>query len=151
MHTEAILPRSLEWDEQCIGTSLRVKLAKRRIHKIIAINARAISTYLVGLLFILAGVNHFINSDFYANIMPPFIPRHLTIVYVSGVFEVIGGISVLVPPLRRVAGWDLVALLIAVFPVHVHMITHHAEYPLIPYSILVARIPLQFILIAWVA
>ena len=106
---------------------------------------------MVGLLFILAGVNHFINSDFYVNIMPLYIPEHLMMVYVSGVFEAIGGISVLVPLLRRVAGWGLVALLIAVFPVHVHMITNHAEYPLIPYSILVARIPLQFILIAWVA
>ncbi len=118
--------------------------------RISLITARDLSTYLVGLLFILAGFNHFINSGFYVNIMPPYIPRHLTMVYVSGVFEVVGGISVLFPPLRRVAGWSLVALLIAVFPVHVHMITHHAENPLIPYSILVARIPLQFILIVWV-
>ena len=120
------------------------------MRKIIAINARALSTYLVGLLFILAGFNHFINSGFYVNIMPPYIPRHLTMVYLSGIFEVIGGISVLVPPLRRVAGWGLVALLIAVFPVHLHMIMHPSEYPLIPYAVLVARIPLQFILIAWV-
>jgi len=113
-------------------------------------NARAISTYTVGLLFILAGVNHFINPDFYVNIMPPYIPAHLTMVYVSGFFEVLGGAGVLIPTLRRAAGWGLIALLIAVFAANLHMVMHPAEYPSIPYWVLVARIPLQFVLIAWV-
>jgi len=120
------------------------------MRKIVAISSRAISTHFVGLLFIVAGINHFINSDFYVNIMPPYVPWHLTMVYVSGFFEVIGGVGVLVPTLRRAAGWGLIALMIAVFPVHIHMITHQADYPLIPYWVLVVRIPLQFILIAWV-
>ena len=112
--------------------------------------ARAISTYLIGLLFILAGVNHFINPDFYVNIMPPSIPAHLPMVYVSGFFEVLGGAGVLIPTLRRAAGWGLIGLLIAVFPANLHMVTHPAQYPSIPYWALAGRILLQFILIAWV-
>ena len=111
---------------------------------------RAISTFLVGLLFILAGVNHFINTDFYVNIMPPYIPAHLTMIYLSGFFEVLGGAGVLIPAMRRAAGWGLIALLIAVFPANLHMATHPGEYPSIPNWVIVARIPLQFILIAWV-
>jgi len=113
-------------------------------------SVRAISTFLVGLLFILAGFNHFINTDFYLDLMPPYIPAHLTMVYVSGFFEVLGGAGVLIPTLRRAAGWGLIALMIAVFPANLHMATQPGEYPSIPYWMLVARIPLQLILIAWV-
>jgi len=113
-------------------------------------NGRAISIYLIGLLFILAGVNHFISPDFYVNIMPPYIPAPLTMVYVSGFFEVLGGGGVLIAKVRRAAGWGLIALLIAVLPANLHMVMHPAEYPSISYLALIARIPLQFILIAWV-
>jgi len=113
-------------------------------------NASVISTYLIGLLFIVAGVNHFINPNFYVAIMPPYIPAHLLLVYISGFFEVLGGVGILIPRLRRVAGWGLIALLIAVFPANFQMVMHPAEYPSIPYWVLVARILLQFILIAGV-
>ena len=112
--------------------------------------ARVISSNLIGLFFILGGVNHFINPNFYVKIMPPYIPAHLTMVYVSGFFEVLGGGGFLIPRLRRAAGWGLIALLIAVFPAHLHMMMHPAEYSSIPYPMIVARIPLQFLLIAWV-
>jgi len=113
-------------------------------------NGRIISPYLVGLLFKLAGINHLLNSDFYANVMPPYIPAHLTMIYVSGFFQVLGGVGVFIPKLPRAAGWGLIALLIAVFPVHLHMVRYPSKYPLFPYWAIVTRIPLQFILIVWV-
>ena len=111
---------------------------------------KAVSTYLVGLLFIVAGVNHFINPDFYVKIKEPYIPSFLTMVYVSGFFEVLGGAGVLLPTLRRAAGWGLIVLLMAVFPANLHMVRHTGEYVPIPFWVIVARIPLRFILIAWV-
>jgi uncharacterized membrane protein len=113
-------------------------------------NVKTLSTYLVTLLFVLAGINHFINTAFYVNIMPPYIPAHVMMVYLSGFFEVVGGVGVLIPSLRRAAGWGLIALMIAVFPVHLHMVTHPLSYFAIPFWAIVARIPLQFLLIAWV-
>jgi len=113
-------------------------------------NVRTISTYLIGFVFTLAGVNYFLNPDFYVSIMPTYIPAHLTMVYVSGFFEVLGGAGVLAPTSRRAAAWGLIALMIAVFPANVHMLLYPAEYASIPYWAIIARIPLQFILIAWV-
>lgn len=55
-----------------------------------------------------------------------------------------------VPRLRRAAGWGLIALLVAVFPANVHMVLNAAEFPVIPFWALVARSPLQGVLIAWV-
>ncbi len=47
--------------------------------------------------------------------MPDYLPYPLELVYLSGVFEVLGGLGLLVPRLRVAAGWGLIALLIAVF------------------------------------
>ena len=70
---------------------------------------------LIGLsaFFINVGIDHFINPDFYLSIMPPAFPLHAEAVYISGFFEILGGIGVLIPRLRRFSGWGLVALLVA--------------------------------------
>ncbi len=77
--------------------------------------------FLIAVLFIAGGVFHFINTNLYLKIMPPYIPWHLAMVYISGVAEIAGGVGLLVPILRKPAAWGLVALLIAVFPANVFM------------------------------
>jgi uncharacterized membrane protein len=80
--------------------------------------------YLFALFFVLAGVNHFRNPDFYVKIMPPYLPWHLFLVYLSGFFEIALGALLLVPRQQRVAAWGLMALLVAVFPANIHMAVH---------------------------
>lgn len=109
-----------------------------------------LSILLLTLLFIAAGINHFVNPSFYLKITPGFILGPLAMIYLSGVFEVLGGVGVLVPKLRRAAGWGLIALLIAVSPVHVDMLVHSDRFPEVPMWGLVARLLLQPVLIAWV-
>jgi uncharacterized membrane protein len=70
-------------------------------------------------------------------------------VYISGFFEVLGGISVLMPRLRSSAGWGLVALLIAVFPANIHMALNADLFPEISPTLLYIRLVLQFIFIYW--
>ena len=65
----------------------------------------------LSLFFILAGANHFANADFYLRLMPDYLPAHLELVYISGFFEMAGGVGVLVPYLRSIAGWGLGSLL----------------------------------------
>ena len=65
----------------------------------------------LAVFFINAGVGHFVNPDFYLSIMPPAFPLHPEAVYISGFFEVLGGVCVLIPRLRKIAGWGLVAVL----------------------------------------
>lgn len=108
------------------------------------------SIALLVLLFIAAGVNHFVSPGVYLKIMPGYLPWPLALVYVSGFFEVLGGVGLAMPRVRRTAGWGLIALLIAVFPANVDMVVNADQFPNIPYWALVARLPLQGVIIAWV-
>ena len=47
------------------------------------------SRYLLAAFMIGAGVMHFVRPAFFLKIMPPYLPWHLTLVYVSGLFEVL--------------------------------------------------------------
>jgi uncharacterized membrane protein len=105
--------------------------------------------YLFAVAFVLAGVNHFINAGFYLRIMPPYLPWHLPLVYLSGVIEAALGILLLIPRRTRMAAWGIVALLLAVFPANVHMAFNQELYPDYSATALWLRLPLQLVLIAW--
>jgi len=99
--------------------------------------------------FINVGVDHFVNPNFYLSIMPPTFPLHSEAVYLSGFFEVLGGICVLIPRLRKIAGWGLVALLIAVYPANIYMAITPEAFPDLSIALLYARLALQFIFFFW--
>lgn len=104
----------------------------------------------VGLLFVLAGVNHFARPDFYVKIMPPYLPAPDLLVAVSGVAEILLGVLLLIPRFTVPAAWGLIALLIAVFPANLHMALNADLYPEFPPAALWGRLPLQGVLIALV-
>lgn len=106
---------------------------------------------LLSALFIAAGVAHFVMPEVYVAIMPPYLPAPLALVYISGVFEILGGVGLFIPKLRRPAAWGLVALLIAVFPANIHMALHQLPMGDVQPSqaSLWLRLPMQFVLIAW--
>jgi uncharacterized membrane protein len=105
--------------------------------------------YLFAAFFVLAGFNHFINPAFYLKIMPPYLPWHPTLVYLSGVFEISLGLLLLIPKFTRAAAWGLVALLVAVTPANVHMAVNHGLYPGYSVTALWLRLPLQSVFMAW--
>lgn len=105
---------------------------------------------LLGGVFVVAGVNHFVMPRAYARIVPPPLERHAgLVVRASGVAEVVGGVGALVPATRRPAGLWLVALLLAVFPANVHMARHPERFRGIPRAALYARLPLQPLMMLW--
>lgn len=110
------------------------------------LQAPGILKKLFGVLFALAGANHFINTGFYVGIMPPYLPWHEALVYVSGVAEIILGVALLFRRTERFAAWGMVALIIAVTPVHVQMAIHHELYPAYSQAALWARLLLQPVL-----
>ena len=99
--------------------------------------------------FINAGVGHFVNQDFYLSIMPPAFPLHPAAVYISGFFEVLGGVCVLIPRLRKIAGWGLVALLVAVYPANIYMAITPEAFPDIHVALLYVRLAFQFLFFYW--
>ncbi|MEO5798085.1 MAG: DoxX family protein [Gemmatimonadales bacterium] len=111
--------------------------------------AKKLALLALALFYIAAGVNHFVHQDFYVRIMPPYLPAHLALVYLSGVFEALGGIGVLIPRVRSLAGWGIVLLLIAVFPANLYMAMHPELFPDISTASLYLRLPIQIPLIAW--
>ena len=101
--------------------------------------------------FLINGVNHFVSTDAYVSTVPTYLAAPLALVYVSGIFEILGGLGVLHPGTRRLAGWGLIALLIAVFPANIEMARKAEEFAEIASpTILFARLPFQIVFIAWV-
>ncbi len=108
------------------------------------------SVYLIALLFAVAGTAHFVRPSAFARIVPPYLPAPYALVYVSGAAELLGALGVLVPGLRRYAGWGLILLALAVFPANVHMALHPADFKGIPAWALYLRLPLQVALVGWI-
>lgn len=107
---------------------------------------------LAGVLFFGAGILHFVVPGKYEQIIPPGFPMPGMLVAISGMAEIVGGAGLLIRPLRRAAGWGLIALLIAVFPANIFMAIHPeriAGLHMAPW-LLWTRLPLQGVLIAWV-
>ena len=110
---------------------------------------RILSLFGLSVFFVYFGIDHFINPDFYLSIMPPAFPLHAEAVYISGFFEILGGICVLIPSLRKLAGCGLIALLIAVYPANIYMAITPEAFPEMSIGLLYFRLPLQFLFIYW--
>lgn len=98
---------------------------------------------------IFVGVQHFRNPEPFVKIVPSFLPGALTLVLVSGIFEVLGGIGLLIPRLTRAAAWGLIALYVAVFPANINMAIDPALHGSVPAWLLWLRLPFQGVLILW--
>lgn len=112
--------------------------------------------YVMSLLYVGAGVMHFLTPKAFAGIVPRRLPRPVLLVYLSGVAEIVLGVGVLFERTRRLSAWGLVGLLVAVFPANVNM----AVNTLLPESVpdraeglaragLWLRLPLQAVLVLW--
>ncbi len=109
----------------------------------------------VRLLFAVAMVGvgslHFIDPAPFVRIVPAALPAPLLLVYVSGVFEILGGVGLLLPKVRLYAAWGLIALFVAVFPANVNMAINHLQLDPanpIPQWAAWARLPFQALFIA---
>jgi uncharacterized membrane protein len=113
---------------------------------------RVLVRLLLAAIFLFAGTVHLRSPEFFLPIMPPWIPFHLACVRISGVFELLGGIGLLIPsrPIQLLTGWGLVLLLVAVFPANIYMAMAHVQIHGMPSQpwMAWARLPLQPILIA---
>jgi uncharacterized membrane protein len=98
------------------------------------------------------GATHFLIADKYLEMMPPFIPAPLLMVYLSGFFEILGGAGLILPNTKRIAAYGLMALLLAVFPANIYVALSNVQLGgFMSYSFYQwLRLPLQFVLIWWI-
>ncbi|AGY59416.1 DoxX family protein [Gloeobacter kilaueensis] len=106
---------------------------------------------LLSAFMIAAGCLHFLNPAPFVKIVPAALPAPALLVYISGFFEILGGIGLLLPPLCQPASWGLIALFIAVFPANINMAVNDIVLEGIPHIpwLYWLRLPLQAVLIAW--
>ena len=113
--------------------------------------AKTAFRWLLTAVMVGAGLNHFREPDTYIAMIPDALPAKATLVYISGVAEILGGLGLILPATRKLAAWGLIALLVAVFPANVNMAIN--GLPLgateLPAWALWARLPLQAVFIAW--
>lgn len=105
--------------------------------------------YSQALLYVLAGVNHFWQTNMYMAIMPPWLPWHAKLVYISGGCEVVFGLLLLPRFTRRLAVICIIVLLVAVFPANVQMAINYAHTHNKNLWAAIARLPLQVVLGWW--
>jgi uncharacterized membrane protein len=112
-------------------------------------NRRTRLRYALSAGMIGVGIVHFVAPAFFVSIVPAALPAPLALVLVSGFFEILGGVGLLVARVRRAASIGLVLLYLAVFPANVNMILDaQASHGIAPW-LLWARLPLQAVFVAW--
>lgn len=104
------------------------------------------------IFYVIVGIKHFIEPEYFLSIVPPYLPYRLELVYVSGLFEVLFGILILLPKYRYYGAIGLILLLIAVFPANIYLAQNEIAQEAIgaTQEIAIWRLPIQGILI-WIA
>ena len=104
------------------------------------------------LFFIMTGLGHFVRPEAMAEMLPPWVPARVPIIYVTGVLEILGAMGIWVRPVSRLAGACLVLMLIGISPSNVYAAMHHVPFGGhgIGPSYLLVRAPFQALIISWV-
>tara|TARA_B100001115_G_scaffold34823_1_gene25707 strand:- start:335 stop:670 length:336 start_codon:yes stop_codon:yes gene_type:complete len=101
----------------------------------------------MAIFYIIIGITHFINPDWFVQIVPPIFGYPLMLVLISGFFEILLGFFLFFEKTKKIAGWGLICLLIAVFPANIYLAMTNGDAmnttPLIAWG----RLPFQFVFI----
>ena len=104
------------------------------------------------IFYVIVGIKHFIDPEYFLTIVPPYLPYHLELVYISGLFEVLFGLLILFPKYRYYGAIGLLLLLVAVFPANIYLAQSKEAQEAIGATQQIAtwRLPIQGVLI-WIA
>ena len=97
--------------------------------------------------YISIGIKHFTDTNWFMTIMPPYLPFHKELVYISGFFEIFLGLLLVFKKYRFLAGWGLIFLLIAVFPANIYLAQTNGSAMDVSATVAWGRLPFQFIFI----
>lgn len=83
---------------------------------------KRVSLVVLSIFFVTAGINHFINPDFYLPLIPPYFPNHHLINSCSGIVEITLGIGLMFPVFRQYAALGIVILMLLFVPSHIYFV-----------------------------
>jgi len=115
---------------------------------------KALDFILRGFLFLVffsTGLGHFLETEFYLQMMPSYIPFHLQIVLVTGFFECLMAIFIIIPETKKYAARFMVVFLLSYLPAVFHIMTNMALFPEVSRQLLIFSIPahLMMIVMSW--
>ena len=93
------------------------------------------------------GVKHFVEPEWFLQIMPPNFPHHYQAVYWSGFFELLFGFLLINPKTRFIAGWGIIFVMITVFPANLYLAVNDGAVMGISKELAWGRLPFQYIFI----
>ncbi|WP_445737812.1 DoxX family protein [Mariniflexile sp.] len=105
--------------------------------------------YTMALLYVLAGINHFIKPKIYLRIMPNYLPNHKLLVVLSGIMEILLGVALCFPQTKNISILLIIGMLTVFLSVHFFMLTNKKASSGLPKWLLVLRIAIQFLLMYW--
>ena len=108
---------------------------------------KGISVYVMGIFYIIVGIKHFQDPSWFVQIVPPILPYKYELVYISGFFEVLFGILLMIPKFQSIAAKGLMALLICVYPANIYLAQTNGVALGISPLIAWGRLPFQFVFI----
>ena len=108
---------------------------------------KVISVYVMGIFYIIVGIKHFQDPSWFVQIVPPILPYKYEMVYISGFFEVLLGILLMIPRFQSIAAKGLIALLICVYPANIYLAQTNGVVMGISPLIAWGRLPFQFVFI----
>jgi uncharacterized membrane protein len=135
-----------------LGSFMIATIITKRLYKRYELALSARIALSVMLLFTALGHVMFVKGM--AMMIPDFIPYKTALVYLTGVFELVVGVSLLIPATRVYSGWLLIAFLLLVLPANIKASLEQVDYQNATFTghgtrYLIFRIPLQFFFIGW--
>lgn len=105
----------------------------------------------LSLFFAFTGIGHFLRTEQMVAMLPPSVPYRLELIYVTGVFELLGAAGVWFPKLMKITGVCLILMMIAVLPANIYSAFQRIEFGGHQYgpTYLLLRVPFQLLVIAW--
>ncbi len=105
----------------------------------------------LSLFFAFTALGHFVRTEEMSAMLPPSVPYRVGLIYLTGVFELLGAAGVWLPRLRRLTGLCLLVMLVAVLPANVYSAINRVEFGGhgVGPAYLLVRVPFQLFVIWW--
>lgn len=108
----------------------------------------------MSIMLCFTAIGHFAFTKGMSMMIPEFIPFKTSFVHLTGLFEILLAISLLIPKLKVFSGWTLIIFLVLMLPANIYAAIHQVNYQKGTFdgnglSYLWFRIPLQVLFIVW--
>ena len=110
-------------------------------------NFKFITILIMSCFYMNVGVKHFVEPEWFLQIMPPNFPYHYQAVYWSGFFELLFGFLLINPYTRFIAGWGIIFVMITVFPANLYLAVTDGAVMNISKELAWGRLPFQYVFI----